>query len=261
MNPLRLQADGPVTRLLIDHPQRRNAFTRQMWRDLPALVRRASANAGCRVLVLQSATPGMFAAGADISEFEATYATPEESHRASQEIEAAGAALADCPLPVLALIDGSCVGGGLALALACDMRLTSNRSRFGITAARLGLSYPVSDIARLVQACGLAAASELLYGTQLWSAQRALQTGLVNQVHETEALDAAAGELLQSLCASSVDATRALKRALLAVASADAAALAQARQTFVQMFARPDFIEGRDAFLQKRPALFPSHQP
>ena len=261
MNPLRLHAIGALTRLLIDHPQRRNAFTRQMWRDLPALVHQASADARCRVLVLQSATPGMFAAGADISEFEATYATAEEAARASREIEQAGAALAACPLPVLALIDGPCVGGGLALALACDMRLASTRSRFGITAARLGLSYPVSDIARLVQACGVAAASELLYGTQLWTAQRALQTGLVNQVHELGALDEAAEGLLQAISASSLDATRALKRGLHAVASGDAQALAQAQQTFVQMFAGPDFIEGRDAFLQKRSALFPSHQP
>jgi enoyl-CoA hydratase/carnithine racemase len=261
MNLLRLQASGPVTRLLINHPQRRNAFTRQMWRAMPALVQQASADARCRVLVLQSASPGMFAAGADISEFEATYATAEEAARAGREIEDAGAALAACPLPVLALIDGPCVGGGLALALACDMRIASARSRFGITAARLGLSYPVSDIARLVQACGLPAASELLYGTQLWSAQRALQTGLLNQVHELDALDAAADDLLQAIGASSLDATRALKQALRAVASGEASALDQACQTFVQMFAGPDFIEGRDAFLQKRPTHFPSHQP
>lgn len=261
MNLLRLHADGPVTRLLIDHPQRRNAFTRQMWRDLPGLVAQAAARPSCRVLVLQSATPGMFAAGADISEFEATYASAKEAGRASQEIEDAGAALATCPLPVLALIDGSCVGGGLALALACDMRLASARSRFGITAARLGLSYPVSDISRLVQACGLPAASELLYGTQLWTAERALRCGLVNQVHESDGLQTAADDLLQALCASSVDATRALKRALQAVASGQAEALAQARQTFLALFAAPDFIEGRDAFLQKRPPHFPSHQP
>ena len=108
---------------------------------------------------------------------------------------------------------------------------------------------------------GLATASELLYGTQLWNAQRALQTGLVNQVHELGALDAAAEDLLQAISASSLDATRALKRGLHAVAAGDAQALAQAQQTFVQMFAGPDFTEGRDAFLQKRSALFPSHQP
>lgn len=261
MELLTLQHEGPIARLLIKHPQRRNAFTRAMWRVLPTLVQQAAADKRTRIVVVQSATPGMFAAGADISEFEATYATAEEARRASQEIEDAGAALESCPLPVLALIDGPCVGGGLALAMACDMRIASDRSRFGITAARLGLSYPLHDLRRLVQAVGLAAASELLYGTQLWPAERALRSGLVNQVHPTPELDAACAELLQAIAANSVSATRALKQGLRAVTSREAASMQHAQQTFLDLFAAADFIEGRDAFLQKRPANFPSHQP
>jgi len=260
MDPISLQASGPVARLLINHPQKRNAFTRQMWRSLPGLVRQACEDARHRVLVLQSAHPGMFAAGADISEFETTYASAQEAQRASQEIEDAGAALESCKLPVVALIDGACVGGGLALAMACDIRIASERSRFGITAARLGLSYPLEDIRRLVRACGLAAASELLFGGLLWPASRALQAGLLNQVHEGPDLEAAAAPLLAGLTGSSRDATIALKQGLHAVVSREDSAMQTARRNFIDLFSGADFLEGRDAFLQKRPAVFPSHQ-
>lgn len=260
MQLLRLQTAGPVARLLIDHPQRRNAVTRAMWRAFPALVAQALADPGVRVLALQGAPAGMFAAGADISEFEQTYAGAAEAARANEEIQAAEDALAASPLPVVALIDGACVGGGVGLALACDFRIASAQARFAVTPAKLGLSYHPADLLRLVRACGLGAASELLYGGQVWDAARALQCGLVNQVLPTTEFAAATDALLQAIAASSLDANRALKRGLRAVAESDAAATAQAAHDFQALFSAPDFLEGRDAFLQKRPAVFPSHR-
>lgn len=261
MDHLRLQQSGPVARLLIDHPQRRNAFTRAMWRALPGLVAQALSDGGTRVLALQGAQPGMFAAGADISEFEQTYATADEAARAASEIQQAVDALEDCPLPVVALIDGPCVGGGVALAMACDMRLASEASRFAVTPARLGLSYHPDDLRRLVRACGLPAASELMFTGQLWTAARALQAGLVNQVLPAAEFEAAGEALLQAIAANSLSAVRAIKEGLRAVVANDARALAEADRTFLALFSSPDFIEGRDAFLQKRSARFPSHRP
>lgn len=261
MTLLRLHTAGPVARLVIDHPQRRNAFTRAMWRALPGLVQQALSDAATRVLVLQASQPGVFAAGADISEFEATYRDADEAARASREINQAVHALEACPLPVVALIDGPCVGGGVALAVACDIRLASNRARFAVTPAKLGLSYHPDDLRRLVRACGLAAASELLFGGQLWTADRALRAGLVNQVlPQGEPFEAAAQALLQAIGANSVDATRAIKQGLRAVTALDPPALDAAAQAFVKLFQGRDFAEGRDAFLAKRAACFPSHQ-
>lgn len=260
MELLRLQQSGPLSRLLIDHPQRRNAFSRAMWRALPGLLQQALAGAQTRVVVLQGARSGLFAAGADISEFEQTCADAAEAARAAREIQEAVDALEACPLPVVALIDGPCVGGGLALAVACDIRLASERARFALTPARLGLSYHPDDLRRLVRACGLAAASELLFSAQLWPAARALQAGLVNQVLPSDAFEAAAEELLQAIAANSLSANRAIKQGLRAVAAPDPQATARAAQDFLSLFGSPDFIEGRDAFLQKRPAAFPSHQ-
>ena len=260
MQLLRLHTTGAIARILIDHAQRRNAFTRAMWRALPDLVAQALADPRVRVIVLQGAQPGMFAAGADISEFEQTYVDAAEAVRANDEIQAAGDALAASPLPVVALIDGACVGGGVGLALACDFRLASMQARFAVTPSRLGLSYHPTDLKRLVQACGLGAASELLYGGQVWGAMRALQAGLVNQVLAAGDFAATTDALLQAIAANSLSANQVIKRGLRAVVEADAAGVARSAQDFQALFSAPDFNEGRDAFLQKRPAAFPSHR-
>jgi enoyl-CoA hydratase/carnithine racemase len=260
MDLLRLQRQGAVARIVIDQPRRRNALRREMWRALPGLVQQVASDAALRVLVLQGAQPGLFAAGADISEFEQTYADPAEGARAAREIEVAVDALEACSLPVIALIDGPCIGGGIALALACDVRLASTHARFAVTPAKLGLSYHPDDLRRLVRACGLPAASELLFGGQLWSAERALQVGLVNQVLPATEFAAAAESLLQAIAANSSTALRALKRGLRAVAERDAHATADATREFLALFSSADFIEGRDAFLEKRTAAFPSHK-
>lgn len=257
---LRLHTTGAIARLLIAHPQRRNAFTRAMWRAVPVLVQQALASSEVRVLVLQSAQPGLFAAGADISEFEATYAEAQEALRANDEIQAAADALETCPLPTVALVDGPCVGGGVSLATSCDFRLASAQARFAVTPSRLGLSYHPSDLQRLVRACGLGAASELLYGGQMWDATRALQTGLVNQVLPAEEFTQTTDALLAAMAANSLTANLALKRGLRAVLGSEPAAIAASVQDFQASFSSPDFIEGRDAFLQKRAAAFPSHR-
>lgn len=259
MELLRLHTTGSIARILIDNPQRRNALSRAMWRAIPEAVKQTLTIPGIRVLVLQGATPGIFAAGADISEFEQTYASQEEALRANAEIQAAVVAIEQCKLPTVALIDGACVGGGVSLATACDVRWASVRARFAVTPSKLGLSYHPEDLRRLVHACGMAAASELLYSGQIWDAARALQTGLVSQVLPQDAFEAAGEALVQAMAANSLTANQAIKQGLRAVTQRDAAAYAQSAQTFEDLFASPDFLEGRNAFLEKRSANFPSH--
>ena len=117
MNEIRLRHDGPVARILIDNPARRNAISRAMWRALPAIVAQALAVASTRLLTVENSVDGCFCAGADIAEFESTYRDHEASLRANAEMQDAVRALASVPLPTLALIDGACVGGGVSLAL------------------------------------------------------------------------------------------------------------------------------------------------
>lgn len=259
MPSIRVRDEGAIARLLIDHPERRNALTRAMWRELPELLAQACAQDGVRVLALQSAVPGCFAAGADISEFAATYASQAESMRANEEIQRAVATLAACPMPTIALVDGPCVGGAVALVLACDIRWASSRARFGLTPARLGLSYHPADVSRLVRTCGRGPAAELLFGGQRWTAERAAASGLVERVLSEPEFGPESEALLAAIASNSMDATRVLKRTLDAAESGEAAAAAASRAEFEALFAGPDFHEGRDAFLAKRPAAFPSH--
>lgn len=259
MPAIELLCDGPVARILVDNPARKNAFTRAMWRDVAQAVSQARAMPGVRALVLQSAAAGCFAAGADISEFEAIHQDPASSLEANAEIQAAVNGLASFAVPTLALIDGPCIGGGVALALACDIRLASARARFAVTPARLGLSYHPDDIARLARTCGHASAAELLFSGLPWSAARALRVGLVNEVFDDASFAQASQDLIAAISANSLDATRALKQGLAATMQADAGALAASAKHFEALFGLPDFVEGRNAFLQKRPAQFPSH--
>ena len=259
MTAIQLQCDGPVARILIDNPSRRNAFSRAMWRAVPQEVAQAQATPGVHLLVLQSAVAGCFSAGADISEFESIHRQPASSREANAQIQAAVSALANFPLPTLALIDGPCIGGGVALALACDIRVASARARFAVTPARLGLSYHPDDITRLVRTCGRSAAAELLFSGLPWSAERALRAGLVNEVFDDAGFAQGCDGLIQAIGSSSLDATQALKQGLVAVDNADAQALASCAHRFDALFSMPDFIEGRNAFVQKRAARFPSH--
>jgi enoyl-CoA hydratase/carnithine racemase len=260
MTLIHLRQDGPVARLFIDNPGRKNAISRSMWRAVPQLVAQAAARAGTRALTLQSAVPGCFAAGADISEFESTFSTRDESLKANAEIRAAVDAMAACPFPTIALIDGPCVGGGVALALACDIRIASDRATFGITPARLGLSYHPDDVTRVLRACGKGNASELLFGGQIWNARRGVSAGLANALYPGADFDGACTALVDAISANSLDANVALKRALAAAESRDPQSLQQAEAEFAAMFSQADFHEGRDAFLQKRKAAFPSHR-
>ena len=259
MSTILLDCAGSSATLSIHNPTKRNALSRSMWREIPEKIACATAQPGIRTLILQSSTPGVFAAGADISEFESTYVNASEAARANDEIHAAIDAIANCPIPTIALIDGPCVGGGMALALGCDIRLASEHARFAITPARLGLSYHPDDITRLVRACGQALASELLFGAQIWSAERGLAAGLVNQLHPAGAFAAASQLLIDAICANSLDANRALKRGIAAALAPSSKAVDAATEEFSALFSSPDFVEGRDAFLQKRPARFPSH--
>ena len=139
INYLRLERDGPVARLLIDRADKRNAICQQMWEALPALVAEAMADAQVRVLLVASAVPGVFSAGADISEMAAKSPNTEWRKRNQEALRDGQVALARAPKPTITLVEGDCIGAGCGVALACDLRVASPAARFGITPARLGL--------------------------------------------------------------------------------------------------------------------------
>jgi enoyl-CoA hydratase/carnithine racemase len=164
-----------VATVVIHHPAKRNAMTAAMWRALPPLLDTLAADPGVRALVL-TGEGGTFCAGADIS-------TLREGAGEAQELAVlAEDALAAFPKPTLAAIRGHCVGGGAQLAAACDLRFATQGSLFGVTPAKLGIVYPASSTRRLVALVGPAAAKYLLFSGELIGAERALRTGLVDEV-------------------------------------------------------------------------------
>jgi enoyl-CoA hydratase/carnithine racemase len=253
---IRLEIDGPVAEIVIDHAERRNALSQAMWAAIPARIDECRAARGVRAIILHGGTAGAFAAGADISEFEDIYATPERAATASRTIAAATSAVEDCPLPVIAAIEGACVGGGVSLAMASDIRIAGAGAKFGVTPGKLGLVYSAADTRRLIAAIGPSGAKDLLFTGRIIKAQEAQGMGLVDRlVPEGDALDSArrlAAEIA-ALAPGSIRATKAIIARLLRGAPDDDP---EAERQFLNGFSSDDFKEGYSAFLEKRPPAF-----
>lgn len=254
--PLQLQIDAPAAHLVLNRPEKRNALTEAMWFALPDLLAEAEANPAVRVLIVRG-EGGSFAAGADIGEFEAVYATTERADAYSRAIAAALDALAAFPKPTIAQIDGPCVGGGCALALACDLRFAADTARFGVTPAKLGLAYPFNDMRRLIAAVGPSAAKDLLFTARLVDAAEAQAMGLINWVGPSKAVSARVADYVAMIARTSAH-TAAVSKAMTArIETGQAEDCDQTRQMFLDAFHGPDFAEGYRAFLDKRAPRFP----
>jgi enoyl-CoA hydratase/carnithine racemase len=253
--PLRLLRDGPVATLLLDRPARRNAMTRAMWEALPGLLAEAAADQAIALLCVTGAG-GHFCGGADIAEFAQAYASPDAIAASNGVIRAAVEALAGFPKPSLAAIRGACVGGGVALALACDLRLAADDARFAVTPVRLGLIYSHGDTQRLVRAVGAGRAKELLFSARPVEAAEAQAIGLVERLWPARDFDAALAAYLATLAATSRPALRGVKAMVDAIVAGAAEETPALAALFAEPFAGEDFAEGYRAFLDKRPPRF-----
>ncbi|QXQ06398.1 enoyl-CoA hydratase/isomerase family protein [Sphingosinicellaceae bacterium] len=251
---LSLALDGAVARLVIDRPAKRNAFNNAMWAAVPGLVARAMDDPAVRVLIVAAAVPGVFCAGADIEEFGRGLDDPAAGPGNQGLVRAAQLSLARAPKPVLALVEGDCVGGGCGLAIACDLRVASPAARFGITPARLGIVYSLHDTKLLVDLVGPGQAKRILFTAGLIDAAEALRIGLVEIVAadaraEVEAL---AATIVANSPHSIAGAKQVIRRIQDGQADDDAATLAM----FADAFTGPDFAEGVAAFRAKRRPVF-----
>lgn len=245
---------GPIARLTLNAPKRRNAMNQAMWAALPDLCARIAADRAIRVLVLAGAGTEAFCAGADIAEFARVYADAATARHYNAQVRAAQAALAALPQPVIAVIRGACFGGGVGLALHCDLRLAARSARFAVTPARLGLAYSPDDTAALIAAVGPARAREMLLTGRAITAEAALSSGLVHQLAAAEALDALVAETAEGLAALAPGALAAIKTIVAGLGTgADRSDL---QAVFDSRFATAEFREGATAFLEKRPARF-----
>ncbi|WP_314174203.1 enoyl-CoA hydratase/isomerase family protein [Streptomyces winkii] len=236
--------DDGVTTLVLHNPAKRNAMTEAMWRELPGLLAGLADDASVRVLVVTGAED-TFCAGADIS------ALRDSAESAQSLAVAAEEALSAFPKPTLAAVRGHCVGGGAQLAAACDLRFAAQGALFGVTPAKLGIVYPASSTRRLVSLVGPATAKYLLFSGELIDADRALRTGLVDEVHPAESLAERVGAFTRTL----------VERSQLTQAAAKEFASGRADASRAEHWRREaaesgEAAEGAAAFLERRAPRF-----
>lgn len=256
-SPLLLKREGEVARLCLDRPARLHATTRAMWRAFPGLLAQAEAAAEVKVVVIASTTPAAFSSGPDPAELAEMAGNSDRARAAIAETQAALAALAALTKPSIALVRGLCVGGGCAIALACDLRFANESARFGVTAARHGLLPGYAELRALAARVGPARAADMAFSGRLLSAAEAERIGLVEDVWRDDVFESTAAEYVATLCAASQYSVRGVKAMLRAIAGGGAAEPPRLRELAERAYDGADFREACDALAQKRNPAFP----
>jgi enoyl-CoA hydratase/carnithine racemase len=249
--------DGAVGTIVFDSPEKRNAVSLEMWRAVEAALADFAADPDVRVIVLTGAGDKAFVSGADISRFESERASEEAVAEYNRVTERTYTALHDFPKPTIAGIRGACVGGGVNLAVCCDLRIAGESARFAIPAARLSIGYGYGNVARLAGVIGAANAMEMLYTARSFDAAEALRMGLVNRLVPEDRLDSAVEDYATQI-AENAPLTVALVKAVTVELRKDPAGrdLERLARMVDACAASDDYVEGRRAFMEKRRPRF-----
>jgi enoyl-CoA hydratase/carnithine racemase len=242
--------------MVFDHPERRNAISVEMWREIPDAARALAEDDEVRVVVLRGAGETAFVSGADISEFE-TQRTGGAAEDYERDNGRAFLALAQIEKPVLAMIHGFCVGGGVAISLSADLRYAADDAVFAIPAARLGLGYAMGGLEALVRVVGFSAAKEIFFTARRFTAPEALRMGLVSQVFPKAALEGAVRETAERIAGNAPLTLRSVKQ-IVSELSKDSSARDHAgvEAGIRACMESEDYREGMRAFLEKRRPVF-----
>jgi enoyl-CoA hydratase/carnithine racemase len=255
----RVQAwtEGSTLQVRFNNPARHNALSVDMWEAVPGLLAQAAQDDAIRLVVFSGAGDKAFVSGADISQFEDMRAAREAVARYEELAERALCSIADFAKPTLACIRGYCIGGGINVAIACDMRIASTDSVFSVPAARLGLGYRYSAMKNLVDLIGPGAAKDLFFTARRIDATEAKSLGLVTRICAPEQLPALLAEYTGALAENAPITIRTAKAitAQILRASPDID-LEQCQQMIRDCFASEDYAEGRRAFMEKRKPVF-----
>lgn len=244
------EQEGPIGWLTFNQPERLNAVRRDMWDALPAAVSTLTDLSGVRAIVVRGAGDRAFISGADIAEFDVQRNNAETNRSFTASVSAATAALTAAPLPVIAMIKGFCIGGGMVVASACDIRICAEGSRFGVPAGKLGLGYELDNLARLQAIVGSGIALEMIATARHFTHDEALRIGFVNRIVPEIMLETAARDLVAQIASTAPKTFAAAK--LASRAAQDPTLTATAQAAIDICFDSEDFKEGRAAFHARR---------
>jgi enoyl-CoA hydratase/carnithine racemase len=249
--------DGGVGYLIFNNPERHNAVSLEMWEAASAILEDFAADKAVRVVVLTGAGGKAFVSGADISKFESERASKEAVDRYNVIVDKANTAVYEFPKPTIAMIRGYCIGGGVGLALCCDLRICSDNSKFGVPAAKLGLGYGFKGIKKLVDVVGPSFAKEIFFTARQFTAAEALTMGLVNRMVPADQLEPFVRDYAATIAANAPLTVSSIKT-IVAQALKDESARDQAlcQEVVDRCFNSADYVEGRQAFMEKRKPKF-----
>jgi len=254
---LLVQREPPLAWLTVNRPAAHNALNAEVWAGLADALTELADDGEIRIIVVRGAGEKAFVSGADISEFRALRADANAAVAYDRLSGRAWVAIGAAPQPVIAMINGLCFGGGVAIALACDLRFAAAHARFAVPAIRLGLSYPMESIERLVHVVGPAHAADILLSARALDADEALRIGLVNRVVPAAELEQTTRTYAQAMATGApltlAAHKRAIRESLRPPSERDVAGL---RDAMRRCFDSEDYQEGIAAFLEKRTARF-----
>jgi enoyl-CoA hydratase/carnithine racemase len=249
--------DGGTGHLIFNNPAKRNAVSLEMWQAVADAIDDFEANPDIRVLVVSGAGGKAFVSGADISKFESERASGDAVARYDAAGAAAHKKIQEFPRPVIAMIEGYCVGGGVGLAISCDIRICGDTSKFAVPAAKLGLGYRASGVRRLVDLVGPSFAKEIFYTARMFDSGEALAMGLVNRVVPVAGLEDYVADYAAAITANAPLTIAALKATVEELVKDPADRDMARSETMVKAcFDSQDYIEGRRAFMEKRKPEF-----
>jgi enoyl-CoA hydratase len=251
-NAIVVHPEPPLGWVIINRPTARNALTTAMWSELAAIIQTLGSDEQVRVIILRGAGEQSFISGADISDLQSQLAHPELCEESYHFTLTLLDSLAAAPKPVIAMIQGHCLGGGVLIALTCDLRFCSDQAQFGVPAVKLGVAYPPEHgVARLVQTVGATHAADILLSGRTLGAEEAWRIGLVNRVFPVSELETATREYAQRL-AQGAPLTLAAHKLALQHTLRPERDVAAMEESALRCYSSTDCHEGLAAFLAKR---------
>jgi enoyl-CoA hydratase len=254
---LKIEKRGAVGWIVFDQPAKRNAINGAMWRGIAPAMAQFDRDAEVRCVAFRGAGTGAFASGADISEFEEIRAQKASVSEYDDLLDQVLHAIQDSRKPSVAMIYGFCMGGGLEVALACDLRYCGKSAQFGIPAAKLGLAYNIEGHKRLIETVGHARAREIMLLGRRYNAEEGFAMGLVNQVFHDGELESEVARIIAQLCANAPLSIANSKTIIEEYAKSSGAPDHERMARSIERCAKSDdYQEGRRAFMEKRKPAF-----